>query len=410
MVDCESLSPSGLQDLVDLVALYERNTFLTIQPPPQLELCKASSEPGAFFREAVDLQSDREEQASVDPFAAPLLPPPPPLDLEAFETYDSFNEPSEVSSSACATAPAASTICADRQWSPRQQHQFQTPFLTLPENTSSKSMFHPALEGNTLYEWRDDVRQIPFSSAGLHITQGAILQPAIQMRTDIALPLLPAARVPPPPCLPAPCVGAPSEPPNVASPPGESFYIELEAPATDVSDLEFARQPSGITCTVVGSIHHIAWQVDAKKLESQDKQAVSPQFIIDLPDLGPQPFKIALYPKIMTDGKRGASFKKAKGKGKVLLKCEAQLPPGIPDISFRIGIGRGDKSYQPRGPVTHNFSEQSMRGLARNEEEWDFHAAVDESGTFVVSLALAPSVALLAPPHWAWDAARSNKA
>merc|ERR1712196_238554 len=96
------------------------------------------------------------------------------------------------------------------------------------------------------------------------------------------------------------------------------------------------------------------------------------------------------------------AFKKAKGKGKVLLKCEAQLPLGIPDICFRIGIGRGDKLQQPRGPVAHNFSEQSMRGLAKKEEEWDFHAAVDGSGTFVVSLILAPSVALLTPPHWAW--------
>jgi hypothetical protein len=167
--------------------------------------------------------------------------------------------------------------------------------------------------------------------------------------------------------------------------------------------MEIARQPSGITCTVFGSLHHVAWQVDAKKLDSQDKQAVSPQFVIDLPELGPQPFKIALYPKIVNDGKRGASFKKAKGKGKVVLKCEAQLPQGCPEIGFRIGIGRGDKLQQPRGPVAHNFSEQSVRGLAKREEEWDFNVAVDESGTFVVSLALAPSVALLAAPNCSWS-------
>jgi hypothetical protein len=147
----------------------------------------------------------------------------------------------------------------------------------------------------------------------------------------------------------------------------------------------------------------VSWQVDARKLESQDKQAVSPQFIIALPALGPQPFKIALYPKITNDAKRGASFKKAKGKGKVVLKCEAQLPSGTPEIAFRIGIGRGDKVQLPRGPVAHNFSEQSMRGLAKSEEEWDFNSAVDESGTFVVSVALAPSMALLLTSSLGWS-------
>merc|ERR1711988_1682652 len=99
---------------------------------------------------------------------------------------------------------------------------------------------------------------------------------------------------------------------------------------------------------------------------------------------------------------RGASFKKAKGKGRVLLKCEAQLPQDSPELGFRIGIGRGDKLQLPRGPVAHDFSEQSMRGLAKAEEEWDFNSAVDESGTFVVSVALAPSVVLLAAPSLSW--------
>merc|ERR1712216_187434 len=96
--------------------------------------------------------------------------------------------------------------------------------------------------------------------------------------------------------------------------------------------LEIARQPSGIDCMVMQGINHVSWQVDARKLDSQDKQAVSPQFVIALPVLGPQPFKIALYPKVTNDSKRGASFKKAKGKGKVVLKCEAQLPPSVPEI------------------------------------------------------------------------------
>jgi hypothetical protein len=180
----------------------------------------------------------------------------------------------------------------------------------------------------------------------------------------------------------------------------EGEHAEPEAPAEDATALEIARQPSGITVTFFGNIHHVSWQVDARKLESQDKQAVSPQFVVALPVLGPQPFKIALYPKVTSDAKRGASFKKAKGKGRVVLKCEAQLPQGVPAIGFRIGIGRGEKMQLPRGPVAHNFSEQSMCGLAKAEEEWDFNAAVDESGIFVVSLALAQSASYLATTNW----------
>lgn len=176
----------------------------------------------------------------------------------------------------------------------------------------------------------------------------------------------------------------------------------MQAPLHDATVPDIGRQPNGITLTVFGNIHHVSWQVDARKLESQDKQTVSPSFVVDLPVIGPQPFKLALYPTITSDSKRGASFKKAKGKGKVVLKCEAQLPTTVPEIGFRIGIGRGDKIQRPRVPVAHNFSEQSMKGLDKTEEEWDFHAAVDGSGTFVVSVALASSVSALATDGFVW--------
>lgn len=412
MIECEATCPPRLLDLSETIALCERNTFLNVQPPPQLELCKASSEPGTLSRDAGDFQLQSEEASGTEPIAGLPLLPPPPLELEAFETYDSFDDPQEHTPSlwnipdeaASSAPPAVSTASMDCQWRSEVDNRFQSPFLTLPENASDECRANPTSEGSIVFEWQDCVHQLPRSSSASasYIMQGAFPLAAATL-ADFSLPLLPAARVPPPPSLPAPCVGAPSEPPNmIAAPVDGASQSELEAPASDVSSLELTRQASGITCTVLGSIHHISWQVDAKKLESQDKQAVSPQFIIDLPELGPQPFKIALYPKIVTDGKRGASFKKAKGRGKVLLKCEAQLPPDIPDIGFRIGIGRGDKLHKPRGPVAHNFSEQSMRGLAKNEEEWDFHAAVDESGTFVVSLVLAPSVTMLTPPHSTW--------
>merc|ERR1719262_1878764 len=71
---------------------------------------------------------------------------------------------------------------------------------------------------------------------------------------------------------------------------------------------------------------HVHWAVDARKLDGQDKQAVSQVFSVDLPDIGPTPFKLVLYPKATNDGKHGASFKKSKKQGRIVLKCEAQMP------------------------------------------------------------------------------------
>ena len=75
----------------------------------------------------------------------------------------------------------------------------------------------------------------------------------------------------------------------------------------------------------------------ARKLDGQDKQAVSQVFLVELPGQGPIPFKLVLYPRATNDGKHGAGFKKAKGRGRVVLKCEAQLPEGFADVSFRVG-------------------------------------------------------------------------
>lgn len=436
MVECDASSPPRLFDFYGGPAAIERNTFLEFQPPEQLELCRASTEPGSIQRLSTELPvhaedqewEEREDIGTIPP-ALPSLPPPPPLELEAFETYDSFDGPLENAappqalgggSSSSTSGPPTSLAEEGYSWRPAPpngEHGFQSPFMTSPGSAPQRTTI-AELEGCVAYEWRDASRQ-PFvvaAGSGAAMMQGepaSLAEPRfLPLPADMQMPMAPAELpqaplaapvVPPPPSRPAPSIEVPAEPGAPPLPPGESpggaAHSKFEAPANDATAFEIARQPSGITCTVFGSIHHVSWQVDARKLESQDKQAVSPQFIIDLPVLGPQPFKIAIYPKITNDAKRGASFKKAKGKGKVVLKCEAQLPQDSPEIGFRVGIGRGEKMQPPRGPVAHNFYEQSMRGLAKNEEEWDFHAAVDESGTFVVSLALASSVALLATPQ-----------
>jgi hypothetical protein len=154
--------------------------------------------------------------------------------------------------------------------------------------------------------------------------------------------------------------------------------------------------------TAAGCVH-AHWAVDARKLARQDKQAVSPVFQVDLPEHGPTPFKIVLHSKaVVSDGKKGAGFLRVKGRGRVVLKCESQLPDSCSDIAFRVGVGR-DNVMQPfRGPSVQNFFEHSSHGLPTTEEEWDFSASIDDNNLFVVTLEIAPKSVFLANPNIWW--------
>jgi hypothetical protein len=139
-------------------------------------------------------------------------------------------------------------------------------------------------------------------------------------------------------------------------------------------------------------------------LKSKDTQVVSPAWELSLgsglPELN---FKIILRPQATTDGRGGASFKKAKGKGRVLLKCEneseSDLKEGQLTLSYRINIskpsGEGQASIEetPRGPVTHDFAKNAIQGLPEDNDVWDFSTVVDEaSGKFVVCVEIIPAM------------------
>eukprot|EP00811_Abedinium_folium_P006272 NODE_15773_length_1031_cov_4.138274.p1 GENE.NODE_15773_length_1031_cov_4.138274~~NODE_15773_length_1031_cov_4.138274.p1 ORF type:complete len:249 (+),score=45.53 NODE_15773_length_1031_cov_4.138274:128-874(+) len=182
-------------------------------------------------------------------------------------------------------------------------------------------------------------------------------------------------------------------PPKEELPPVPSSSTGTAAAPPPQAPIEAPKQPllSGLTrivsedgCTCVH------WAIDCRKLESQDKQAVSPSFVVDFPGLGPKSFKLTVYPKPVSNQRRGAGFKKAKGRGMVALKCEEELHPSVPVLRFRISVGSGDKLQPPRGPVAHDFSKQNCGGLPRDEEEWIFSSSV-EDGLFVVSLEVQPT-------------------
>merc|ERR1719324_1687730 len=121
-------------------------------------------------------------------------------------------------------------------------------------------------------------------------------------------------------------------------------------------------RPGGLTCTSsVGGGSDVCWVVEGRKLDSRDKVVVSPAFNLDLPGLGPTPFKLAIYPRVARGGRCGGDFRRTGGWGHVELKCVAQLPQGAARVVFSIGVG----SNAPRGPVQHDFSEQSWAPQGR---------------------------------------------
>jgi hypothetical protein len=122
-------------------------------------------------------------------------------------------------------------------------------------------------------------------------------------------------------------------------------------------------------------------------LSSKDKQVVSPGFELPLGPNFPNVIgKMMIYPKVVSEGKGGASFKKARGLGFFKLKCEAELSQASANFCWRVTIGN-----EAKGPVQHDFAKSAVSMLSKEEEEWDFNLAVDQdSATFVVRLEIFP--------------------
>jgi len=143
------------------------------------------------------------------------------------------------------------------------------------------------------------------------------------------------------------------------------------------------------------------WTVDAHKLHGKDTQAVSPPFELFF---GPQypnvKFKMAIYPKVLSNNRGGACFKTAGGRGYIKLKCEDELLEAMANVSFYFSIGDGTAFETPRGPVFHNFLSNSVCGLAKDQEEWDFNTAV-HMGSFIVCLEIVtqPDMSSWKPPR-----------
>jgi len=150
-------------------------------------------------------------------------------------------------------------------------------------------------------------------------------------------------------------------------------------------------QPQTLASFLNGSgAFEVHWVVDSRKLQTNDKQAVSPPFTLAIGSSTSRDviFKMMLFPKTVEDGKGGACFKKSRGKGTVRLKCEGDGAEVATLVSFCISVGSSaDCLNRFRGPVSHNFARAPVCGLPKNQEEFDFTSVTDaESLTFVVCL------------------------
>jgi len=176
-----------------------------------------------------------------------------------------------------------------------------------------------------------------------------------------------------------------NQPSHVQSGPWE-VLVAAPQPFQPQTLSQWRNNTTGSTC--------ICWTVDGRKLRSNDRLTVSPLFALSdgHVDAPPLPFKMIISPKVASDGKGGASFRKANGRAIIQLKCEAPREEleSYP-ISFFLSACSGNQQdprlQAARGPVTCNFAQTGVCGLPKDCETWDFLDVVDEqTRTFVVCL------------------------
>jgi hypothetical protein len=126
-----------------------------------------------------------------------------------------------------------------------------------------------------------------------------------------------------------------------------------------------------------------SWTVDAQKLVSSNTHATSPSFELAHGLKG----KLMLHPTVNGTRKGQAAFRKAKGRGSLEFKCEADSLVNLPPVTFFQYIGSGNQEQSRRGPVTHTFDHGYVCRLPKDQDEWNFNTAVDKSSqTFSVHI------------------------
>lgn len=142
----------------------------------------------------------------------------------------------------------------------------------------------------------------------------------------------------------------------------------------------------------------IVWTLEKASLTSKnkDREKVSPSFRVPMGSHDVE-FKLNLFATSVSSNRHCSSFKKAKGKGYVALRCVQSINDCThPTLKFRVVLGEeGSVSKQTSPFIEHDFAEKQICNIpaplhaSRGEEEWDFLNADADKLTFVVVLEVA---------------------
>eukprot|EP00929_Paragymnodinium_shiwhaense_P096645 TRINITY_DN5829_c0_g1_i1.p1 TRINITY_DN5829_c0_g1~~TRINITY_DN5829_c0_g1_i1.p1 ORF type:complete len:303 (-),score=45.61 TRINITY_DN5829_c0_g1_i1:261-1169(-) len=167
-------------------------------------------------------------------------------------------------------------------------------------------------------------------------------------------------------------------PPGLWLPTSPQPGLSLPTPAASESR---DTSPSECSYAACAEASTIAWTVDARKLDSDNKVIVSPSFDVDVAGQT-VPFKVILTPKETVVKKGGPSFKRSKGHGTIQLKCESAGAFAKP-VEIKFAVGRSGL----KGPVVHDFDNAGVCTLKRQKAHWNFSQAVDApSQTFDIRI------------------------
>lgn len=156
----------------------------------------------------------------------------------------------------------------------------------------------------------------------------------------------------------------------------------VEQPLAQVPGSVSLRPTPGLQlvhCETAGTLRSVHWTVDARLLTSSDREKASDSFDVSF-GIRTVKFRMFLRASKVKDQRGGSCFRKAKGRGEVVLTLvdEKSPPPG--ELIFSISVG------STASHMRHDFSEKKS---ASYHEEFSFRDAEDKaSQTFNVHLQL----------------------
>lgn len=131
----------------------------------------------------------------------------------------------------------------------------------------------------------------------------------------------------------------------------------------------------------------VSWTVHTSQIESRNNKICSETFLVALPGSGTYPFQLILYAEDRVSKGPSGGFQRSRGRGRVEVRCQAELPPGVGKVNVSVAIGTGGRALPAREPAVQDFSQQACCGWRR----MDFSQAVDPAThTFAVRAIFAP--------------------